>query len=224
MALILTGPTVAVISGSIGGTVFARNRYGNYARNRTKPVDPGSVSQNAYRTRVSNAVVAWQALTAAQRDMFNAKAQTTVLNNRIGQSFHPSGINLFIRTYNLLDFAGLAQVTTPPVSPIVQDPESAFVYVADPGFTYTCDHNLLAAGCKVLIWFMYNVTNSTYFYKGPYPYSSQQTPASLADDTATLATNAVINADSSMFGMVRVVNADGGASHARRGRDVKPPA
>lgn len=224
MALILLGPNVAVMAGSIGGTTYARNRYGSYARNRTKPVDPGTTSQNAYRTRVSNAVAAWQALTAAQRTLFNNKAKTTVLQNRIGQSFHPSGINLYIRTYNLLDIAGLTQVTTPPVSPIVQDPTSAALYLVDPGFTYTCDHNQLEAGCKVLIWFEYNLTNSTYFYKGPYSTLSQQTPASLADDTATLATNAVINADSSMFLMVRVVNADGGASHARRDRDVKPPA
>lgn len=224
MALIKYGPTVAMIAGSIGGSTYARNRYGAYIRNRTKPVDPGTAKQNTFRTRVSNAVAAWQALTAAQRTAFNNKAKTTVLVNRIGESFHPSGINLYIRTYNLLDIAGLTQVTIPPVSPIAQDPSSAALYLVDPGFTYTCDHNQLEAGCKVLIRFEFNLTNSTYFYKGPYSTLSQQTPASLADDSATLATNAVINADSSMFLMARVVNADGAASHARRARDVKPPA
>ena len=224
MALIKYGSTVAMIAGSIGGSTYARNRYGAYIRNRTKPVDPGSNLQTEYRTRVSNAVAAWQALTAAQRDAFNAKASTTVLQNRIGESFHPSGINLFIRTYNLLDIAGLDQVTVPPVSPIAQDPSSTFVYVADPGFKYTAHLAQIEDGSVCLVWWAYDKTNSTFFFKGPYSDFDAFTKADMAPEFQTLEINADLAVDSSMFGMARVIQADGAASHARRMRCYKPPA
>jgi len=224
MALIKLGPTIAMAAGSIGGTTYARNRYGAYIRNRTKPVDPGSTNQNAYRTRVSNAVAAWQALTAAQRAAFNNKAKTTGLVNRIGESFHPSGINLFIRTYNLLDMAGLSQVTVPPATPLAPDPKSDFGYQAGSGFRYTCDHSLIDSGAYALVWHTHDLTNSTYFYKGPYPDFIALLDTSLAGDAYDIVPDASMAADTSAFGMVRIVQTDGAASHARRGRGYKPPA
>jgi len=224
MALIKLGPTIAMAAGSIGGATYARNRYGAYIRNRTKPVDPGSANQNAYRTRVSSAVAAWQALTAAQRDAFNAKAQTTILVNRIGESFHPSGINLYIRTYNLCDIAGHSQVTTPPVSPITHDCGADADYNTGVSFRFTITSASMEANAVALIWYQYNLTNSTYFYKGPYPNFLALTDVQLGADAYDLVLNASLNADSSMFAMFRVVNADGAASHPRRARAFKPPA
>ncbi|GAI01350.1 unnamed protein product, partial [marine sediment metagenome] len=45
MALIKYGGGIVQISGSIAGTVFARNKMGNYARPRTKPVNPRTARQ-----------------------------------------------------------------------------------------------------------------------------------------------------------------------------------
>lgn len=224
MALILTGPTVAVISGSIGGTVFARNRYGNYARNRTKPVDPGSNLQNTYRMRVSSAVAAWQDLTAAQRDLWNAKAQTTVLNNRIGQSFNPSGINLFIRTYNLLDIASITQVTTPPASPLLSSFTTTAHYWATNGFWIDSDHGDWPADTKLLVWYAFDKTKSTYFFKGPYSHFTTFVAADFNGGGTEIVTEGGLVADTSMFAMHRVVAPDGSASHVRRQRCFKPPA
>lgn len=226
MALIKLGGLVAEARGSVGGTTYARNRYGAYARNRTKPVDPSTNQQGAFRTRVANAVAAWQALTATQRDNFNAKAMTTVLVNRLGESFHPSGINLFIRTYNLLDMAGLAQVTAPPVTPIIPEGSSyiRFEVGAGLGLIHHSTVSAWPSGATMLYWNTYNLTNSTYFYKGPWVKFQKALGAEYTEDEIMLRLYNVIEEDSSMFCQWRLVATDGAASHARTMRAVRPPA
>lgn len=224
--LVKLGALIAEARGSTGGVTFARNRYGAYTRNRTKPVDPGTNKQTEFRTRVSAAVVAWRALTAAQRQAFNAKALTTDFVNRIGESFHPSGMNLFVRGYNLLDMAGLAQVTSPPVSPIIADGAAyiRFEVGAGKGLIHHSTVSEWPSGATMLCWYVWNRTNSTFFYKGPYSHFSKVLGAEYTDNEVTLRLYGYIDEDSSMFAMWRLVGTDGAASHARRMRTFRPPA
>jgi len=220
MAQILFGPTVAAVAGSIGGSTFARNRYGAYIRNRTKPIDPGSNNQNAFRTRVAAAVAAWAALTQAQQLAFNETAKTTDLVNRIGQAFHPSGINLFIRTYNLLDMAATTQVTVPPATPLAQDYGTTVSQITDTGIYMQTDKASWPAGAKMLIWRARNKTAATYFYKGPYEDMIVK-PVGLfdGDDRSWLWTTADLTTKTCAFFMWRLVCSDGSASHSRRHRE-----
>lgn len=226
MALIKLGSTIAMIAGSIGGATYARNRYGAYIRNRTKPIDPGSNNQTAYRTRVSDAVAAWKALTSDQRDAFNAAARTTDLVNRIGESFNPSGINLFVRTYNLLNIAGITQVTVPPVTPIMSGYGSKISYWGTVGFTHISDTASWPADTKLLLWYAVDKTNSTYFFKGPYTTFRTAIAADYdgPGDQLLIVAEGGLAADTSMFAMWRLVGTDGAASHPHRSRAYKPPA
>jgi len=225
MALIKYGSTVAMIAGSIGGATYARNRYGAYIRNRTKPVDPSSNQQNAFRSRVAAAVAAWHALTAAQRDDFNNKARTTDMVNRIGESFHPSGINLFIRGFCLLDIAGITQVTSPPVTPLIADGDSYIRFEVGAGLGLI-HHSTTAdwpANAIMCCWYTYNLTNATYFYKGPWSKFSFVAAGEYTDNEVTLRLYNYIQADSSMFCLWRLVGTDGAASHPRLMRAVRAP-
>lgn len=219
MALIQYGSTVAAVAGSIGGATYARNRYGAYIRNRTKPIDPGTNNQNAFRTRVSAAVAAWSVLTQAQQLAFNEVAKTTDLVNRIGQTFHPSGINLFIRQYNLHNMAGITQVTTPPATPIAQDYGTTIGQIADTGIYMQTDKASWPADAKMLVWRARNKTAATYFFKGPYEGMIVK-PVGLfdGDDRSWLWTTADMTTKTAAFFMWRLVCADGSASHARRDR------
>ena len=111
MALVKLGGGVADIRGSVGGTVFSRNRYGAIARNRTVPVNPGSAAQQKIRSVMSVLVNAWQnVLTAAQRDAWATYAAGVQMQNRLGESIHLTGWNHFCRSaaaclYNDLDYA-----------------------------------------------------------------------------------------------------------------------
>lgn len=222
--LVKLAAIVAEARGSVGGVTFARNRYGAYARNRTKPVDPASSTQQEYRARMSAAVVAWRNLTATQRDAFNAKALVTDFVNGLGEAIHPTGMALFIRGFNLLDIAGLAQVTTPPVTPIIDEAQSTLTYTADPGLQHNTTVADWPTGATMLLWHTRNLSNSTYYYKGPYIFQISLLAAGYTADVKLLAEDASLDADSSQFAMWRLVGTDGAASALRRGRAFKPPA
>jgi hypothetical protein len=222
--LIKYGGLVGDARGSLGGTTFARNHYGSYARQRTKPVDPGTSKQNVFRARLTEANTTWQAFTQAQRDLWNAKASTTTFTNRLGDTFSPTGINLFVRSFNLLDIAGLAQVTVPPISPIISEEQVICSYAPPEGFFLMSTVARWEAGAKLLVWYAYDKTPSTYFYKGPYPNTVGLLAAGFIGSLATLVENADLAADTSMFAAWRLVQADGGASSTRRARTFKPPA
>lgn len=99
MALIMYGAGILGMSGSIGGTVLARNRFGNYARPRTKPVNPHSVRQEAARATLSHLAEYWHGhLTILQRAAWEVYAAAVAMKNRLGMTIHLTGYNHFIRT------------------------------------------------------------------------------------------------------------------------------
>lgn len=121
MALIKFGGGVADMRGSIGGTVFSRNRYGAIARNRTVPVDPSSTAQQKIRSIMSVVRNAWfNTLTAAQRTAWGTYAAGVEMTNRLGESVYLTGWNHFARSaacilYNDLDIvaAGPTELALP---------------------------------------------------------------------------------------------------------------
>lgn len=103
MALIKTGPIVAEIRGSIGGVTFARNRGGQYARNRSVPLNPQTTRQVAVRQEFGNLSNIWStALSPAQRTEWSTYAANVPLVNSLGESRNVSGINMFSRGNALL--------------------------------------------------------------------------------------------------------------------------
>lgn len=98
MALAKMGGGIIQLSGSIAGNVFARNRYGNYVRPRTKPVNPQSSFQEAVRNAMSYLVEYWHStLTAAQRTAWETFAQAIAMQNKLGETIYLTGFNHFVR-------------------------------------------------------------------------------------------------------------------------------
>ncbi len=115
MALIKHGPVVAGISGSIGGTTFARNRYGAYMRNRTKPINPNTASQQVVRATMAFLTDRWsQTLTAAQRTAWNLYGASVVMLNRLGENINLTGFNHYIRSNSILKRSGRTLVDAGP--------------------------------------------------------------------------------------------------------------
>ena len=97
MALVKYGGGIVQASGSIAGTTHARNRFGNYVRARTKPVNPNSASQGAVRTALSYLAMIWASLlTAAERTSWNTYAAAVAIKNRLGETVYGTGFNHFI--------------------------------------------------------------------------------------------------------------------------------
>lgn len=114
MGLIKFGGGVAGISGKIGGTVFARNKAGAYARNWAVPVNPSTPIQNQARLQLTNAVADWMTLTAPQVAGWNAMAVTMTRINRQGDSYVPSGRQVFIEQYINASTTGVLTPRTIP--------------------------------------------------------------------------------------------------------------
>jgi len=115
MALVKFGGGVVQMSGSIGGTTFARNRSGNYARARTKPVNQNTSAQQIARAAIGQLTAVWgQTLTALQRAAWNLYASNVVMQNKLGESTFLSGFNHFIRSNAARVQSGLAIVADGP--------------------------------------------------------------------------------------------------------------
>jgi len=126
MALVKFGGGIIQMAGSIAGNTFARNRSGNYARAKTKPVNPNSDRQQAVRAAIAELTARWsQIVTAVQRTAWNLYADNVAMKNRLGETIHLSGFNHYIRSNSILARHGLTLVDAGPVifELPAQDPE-----------------------------------------------------------------------------------------------------
>ncbi len=144
MGLVRFGAGIIQISGSIAGTVHARNRFGNYIRPRTKPVNPHSARQESARAIVSYLAEYWHAdLDATQRGLWNVYAAAVAMKNRLGETIHLTGFNHFIRT-NATRLK-LGQLTLPNAPSTLSLPEKDTQLVcseediAGQTVTFSCD-------------------------------------------------------------------------------------
>lgn len=160
MAIITPGPTVAAISGSIGGTVFSRNRGGAYIRNRAIPVDPNTQSQQNVRSILATQSQNYADLTVAQRAAWENWASQNPVVNALGNSIQLSGHQAFVQLNSRLALDVQATLTAPPIinaptglASVVQDGDEG---VGDVDLTFTTTP--LPAGVK--LWIQAAVLNS----------------------------------------------------------------
>lgn len=132
MASVKYGGGIIQMSGSIAGNVFARNRYANYVRARTKPTNPNTDRQNAVRSAVAFLSDRWaQTLSDDQRIAWNLYADSVNMKNRLGEVIHFSGYNHYIRSNTILKQLGYTPIDAGPVifELPAQDPTFAVVAV-----------------------------------------------------------------------------------------------
>ena len=99
MALVKYGGGVIQMSGSLAGVTHARNRFGNYMRARTKPVNPNSLAQGGVRDAMSFLTNAWSATVSAnQRSAWATYAAAVAMKNRLGETVYLTGFNHFLRS------------------------------------------------------------------------------------------------------------------------------
>jgi hypothetical protein len=169
------------MSGSIGGSTFARNRFGNYARSRTTPVNPSSSFQSKVRLILAFLVEYWnEELSSAERAQWATYAAAVSMTNRLGDSVKCTGFNHFIRGNSLRLLltettvkAGPAVLTLPPTDPTF----SVAASVATQLISVTFDNTLDWAGAldNFMLCYMGRPQVATRnFFKGPYRYSGNK--------------------------------------------------
>lgn len=100
MVLVASGPHGSGnASGSIGADTYSHNRFGQYVRNRTKPVNPNSERQAAVRSALALLTDAWaHTLLPTDRANWEDYAKNVVMKNRLGEDILLTGFNHFIRS------------------------------------------------------------------------------------------------------------------------------
>lgn len=150
MALIKYGGGIVQMSGSIAGNTHARNRFGNYMRARTKPVNPRSDRQSLARTTIMYLAEQWREdpMDDAKREAWETYAKGVAWNNKLGESVKLTGFNHFIRSNaailrcgGTLVTAGPPDIGLPPGDPKFQivAPKAAdkqITYIFDDGFDW----------------------------------------------------------------------------------------
>lgn len=130
MAKVKFSALVSEMRNKLNGSVFSKNRAGNYLRNKVTPVNPQTSFQTAVRSALTAASQAWRALTEAQRTAWNNAVSNFTGTDIFGDVKTPSGINLQNKLYLNANTIGGTPLTTPP---------SPGVSVAAPDVTIVTD-------------------------------------------------------------------------------------
>jgi len=144
MGLVRFGSLVTQVSGSVGGVVHARNRFGNYVRPRTKPVNPHSARQEAQRAILSYLAEYWHTeLTPVQRNLWGVYAAAVAMRNRLGETVYVTGYNQFMRTNSSQMAIGQTVIDAAPTILSLPEKDADLVCseedVTGQTFTLTCN-------------------------------------------------------------------------------------
>ena len=189
MAKVKYGSTVAQLSGSIGGVVYARNRGGAYIRNKTAPVQPNSVLQSESKTLFAAAVNTWtNVLAASEREGWNSYAASVSYTDVFGDTRYYSGQQRYVQCFIALTNSGGNATLAATAPTIMTEAENVLsssmameqgAAVADdtavlPAVTAPLDVDV---GDILLVHFGTTITQATNYFKGPYRFAAKATYA-----------------------------------------------
>jgi len=214
MGLVKFGTGIVQISGAIAGVVHARNRFGNYIRPRTKPVNPHSQRQEAIRTIVSYLAEYWHGdLTDTQRGLWNVYAAAVGFKNRLGETIFLTGFNHFIRTNtSQLNIGETVLDAAPTILSLPEkDPQLVCTEEAISGqtFTFTCNTDgwtpngdpkfgiIISQGQPKL--------SSRFFFAGPWRYMDFIDATEGAAGTGTMAASFPFAEDQKVWFQARII-------------------
>lgn len=115
MALIkLSSVGITAISGKAGGSVYSRNRGGEYFKNFVMPTNTITQARQAVRAIFGSLASAWRTLTQSQRNSWIEQAPNYLRTNAFGDKKQLQPNALFVGQNTNLINAGLPQITEIP--------------------------------------------------------------------------------------------------------------
>jgi hypothetical protein len=125
MAKILLGQMVGGISGSIAGVTYARNSNGQYARQKSIPVNTNTPAQQLARALFTSVSSSYRGLSEALRQAWRTAASTFPYVDVFGQSKIYTGNQLYMKLNQNLNIIGMPILSAPP-APVELPPISNF--------------------------------------------------------------------------------------------------
>lgn len=167
MAVIKTTAIIADIRNKLGGTVFSKNRAGQYMRTKVTPSNPQSLNQTLVRAHMAENSAYWRSLTNDQRNGWNNLAEVVSATNIFGDAIKLTGMQLFCKLNNNLTNAGVAKITTAPAAPSPANSLTALelAMAEGPTATITFAPTPVPAAHKLVIFATPGQSASRLFYK-----------------------------------------------------------
>jgi hypothetical protein len=213
MALVKLGGIVGDIRGAIGASVFSRNRFGGYIRNRAIPVNPATTRQENVRIAMNQLQYRFrETLTAAQKLSWDNYAAGTPTLNRLGDQIHPTAINFYLRANIIYLLYGGTPIDTAPSTPgIAAIPTLIFTGTDATGVVLDEPDPVLDTGDVLQIQVSPAKPFSVNFFKGPFTVTFYFDDATAFPQIIVPIAQTVIGQRYFMQG--RVVRADGRVSN-----------
>ena len=154
MALLVPGAVVSVLSGKLGGTVFARNRGGAYARSYAIPTRVTSDSAQQVKAAFTAASRGYANLSAAQIAAWDQYGAENPVSNRIGQLITLKGQSWYVGCNSRLIITGDTPIDLPPIlpSPVIAVASGASVAVGANAATIDVAAHAEDASIRVIIY------------------------------------------------------------------------
>lgn len=231
MALIKLGVIATLISGSVAGVTFARNRFGAYIRARTKPVDPGSARQVAARTRMGFLSEQYHEspMDDAKRLAWTVYASGISAKNRIGEDITLTGMNAFIagNSVKLLNGSDFVEDGPVVIGLPAQDPLFSVALSVANGITITFDDTFEWADeddAYLSVELGKPQNSSRNFFGGPYRWeigvAGNLAVPPTSPDGPTAVTGWTLLLGQKLWVRARILRADGRVSNAFEGAPV----
>lgn len=179
MAICKYGPLVSELRGSIGGTTFTAGRFGKVVRARSSPVHAPTNARSYWKSLLSYDCAHWtNTLTEQERTDWRNLADATTFTNSLGEEYHPTGLNLYVRSNSLLLNTGQARQDTAPGAAVGDHYAITYTWIDNDGL-YAEMVDAPALAHKVVFFIGLPWATPIIYYTGPWQFSASATSAAL---------------------------------------------
>lgn len=170
MAKVKFSALISEMRNKLNGSVFSKNRAGNYLRNKITPVNPQTTNQQNNRMLLGSIASSWRDLTRTQIEAWNEATVNFPKTDIFGDTKYPSGFNLFTELNKNRASFGLPVLLVPPMPGVfpVFDVASVVASVGTPELEITLTGVAPIAFYQVLIEATPAVSNGKSYVKNMY--------------------------------------------------------
>lgn len=187
MAKVKFSALVSEMRNKLNGSVFSKNRAGNYLRNKVTPVNPQTTAQTLVRGIFASLSAQWRTLPQTEQNAWNAASANFPVVDIFGDTKYLSGQQLFIRLNANLAQAGGGALTSPPSPSLAPTPGllSVTADASTPEVELTFTEAAVPGTVTLIVWATPQVSPGKSFVKNLYRSLGPQVITTNTLDIAT---------------------------------------
>ncbi|MFO7161178.1 MAG: hypothetical protein DIU81_006830 [[Clostridium] cellulosi] len=211
MAKIKYSALVQSMRNKLNGSVASRNRYGDFWRNKTSPVNRQTTHQTAVRALFAANSSAWRGLTASQRQAWIEAAPNFPFTDVFGDQLTLSGNALYLKLNQNLQNAGEDPISEPPAPVAIPVLAGFKLTFADGVYSISWD-NTVTGDFKLMIYAAPNVSTGRQYVKNLFKFCGVVDTLTSPQEISTLLTDRLgsLQAGTALWVKALLVSTDSG--------------